>query len=181
MLKQFVSILLILVITSSVSAKGYYDYKGRTTSMFKSMALPGWGQFSNKRKVAGYTFSIGMVAALGAVGYGVMAHSDNVTAYDDEKVVYENLMATGSGATLAEKEAKRVEMNNLYSDTEDSQSQLMMISGIAGAFYLYNLIDSYFFYNPKNNIKKGKLDFSFMPDFQKKNAFTVNLTYNFGN
>ena len=178
MIKQFVSIMLILVITSSVSAKGFYDYKGRTTSMFKSMALPGWGQFSNKRKVAGYTFSIGMVAALGAVGYGVMAHSDNVSKYDDEKVVYENIMATG---TVAEKEAKRAEMDILYSDTEDSQSQLMVIGGIAGAFYLYNLIDSYFFYNPKNNIKKGKLDFSFVPDFQKKNAFTVNLTYNFGN
>ena len=116
-----------------------------SSSVFRSVLLPGWGQFYTGHNVRG---TIAMTLCLGALGGTIWSIMQNSAKYNNytEKADYafsesyaQDLSAgrTTEGKYLAEKD-------DLYSKYTDAHEQMILFIAITGGAWALNIVDATF-------------------------------------
>jgi len=113
----------------------------RTMTMVKSL-LPGFGQFSTERPVAGTLYALGTTLCVGAVTFSFLDNSKKIDDYNKAVDSYKVLPASTGIST---KKQKLSEINDLKSKADDSYDLYLYSMGAAVGIYAINILDALLF------------------------------------
>lgn len=107
-----------------------------TTALFKSMAVPGWGQLGNKRKIkGGLFFALDLWMVLSAIHYGRQA--------SDFRAQFENI-------TDPALNAKKNDYYSLFLDRKDDRNKFTWYAVITSFFAMFDaFVDAHLSGSPK--------------------------------
>jgi TolB-like protein len=108
--------------TIALSSK-YIVTKSRSDSLFRSLLIPGWGQYYNDQDAKGYVFT---GVTVGLIGAAVVEHLAYKSTWDD----YLNAKSKDK-ATLA------------YDKASNQRDQRDLIIGIAAGVWAVNVVDAF--------------------------------------
>jgi hypothetical protein len=124
--------------------------KSRATAVFRSI-IPGAGQYYSDRE--------GAAALLAVSGIGsIIAYSIANGNYTDKKDAYLGAKnAYLSNESLDQMASLRSKMTSAYDAMNASHSQSQLLLGVAGAIWVYNLVDAWVFFPATGNssVKAG--------------------------
>ncbi|MBN1968374.1 MAG: hypothetical protein JXR48_16340 [Candidatus Delongbacteria bacterium] len=136
----------------------------KTDFALKSMLLPGFGQFSNKRYLAGTTYSLLFAGSIGWAVFNYLDHQTNLDDYDSYEKSYKEAV------NYADKVKYAKLANSVKSDAETSRDMLMISISTVGAIYLANIFDAMMLSNEDNIfVNKSKGGISMKPTIYCKN------------
>jgi hypothetical protein len=142
--------------------------KTRIKAAFRSVLLPGWGQFYSDRKGWGYFFATGsLVMATGFV-LADLHYSNEYDDYLDAKKEFEEAVSIEEKTKLKEK------LDDRQSKAYDAQKLRNAALGVSIAFWAYNVLDNIIFFPSVQSGVFEKLSTDFDP-----NTGQVRLTYNY--
>ena len=139
----------------------------------RSFVFPGWGQIYSERKTSGLLMSL---AALGA-GIGTMkTHLDYNKALNDYDKAYDDYQENKTNYQLADEYKKIVEEKYARADDVFQRRQTWLI--ITGSLWIYNFLDSIFFFPSFENAVFNRATPSFSASFQNE-AIALSVTIPF--
>jgi len=115
----------------------------QSEAVFRSIAIPGWGQFYNSQPVKGYVvISVELIAVM---GYGYFANQQ-------EKSYNKYLLSTNPFETY-----------DLFDKAQTNNNYKKLSLSLMGAVWIYNVIDAYLNYDESKHSKlsSNKFDIEF--------------------
>ncbi|MFC2170564.1 PEGA domain-containing protein [Calditrichota bacterium] len=128
-------------------------------ALMRSLMWPGLGQIKTGRKIYGWGYASGEVAALGFLGFSILGYNSKVQEYNDAvetfneaKSVYDN---AGEGADFITLYNTKVSTYQNATDAdnemESAKIPVYIAAGLAGGLYLWNIADTFLFTGIKDS------------------------------
>ncbi|MDP8207349.1 MAG: PEGA domain-containing protein [Candidatus Electryonea clarkiae] len=164
-----------------------YDLKrikkrvGGASALPKSLLWAGWGQMSIGRKVPGIIYAIGEAGAVGFLVVSTMSYNKSVNDYNDARDAYDNEpLGSLNFDQLYDDRVKA------HDDSESAKGMVAVAGGIAGALYVWNIIDALIFKGDGSGVAfnddtgTADINFATIGDSQGKPAIGISLGITFG-
>jgi hypothetical protein len=115
-------------------------------SFWYSLLLPGLGQTVNRSPGEGFALMGGFLAACVAGYLTNVLYHDRLTEYDDARAAYESMTTEAAAKSAGDALAGK------HEDLNASYKLRSVVFGVAGAIYLYSLVDAFFNHDTDNLI-----------------------------
>ncbi len=122
---------------ASVSIPFTYEPIQKSDIMWRSAVFPGWGQRYAGYTKRGWAYTIGEGVSLILLAGTIGNYNHNVDVYNDAREDYRNAVTPGEVLYT------RYQMDEAYSDVEDSRSGVNGMVIISSLIYIVNLVDVY--------------------------------------